>query len=65
MLDMVHYLNSMIEKVLKPHIPKQGGHFKAIPQALLEVLLGSFGSFILGGTKVLVCGSSALQAAAE
>ena len=42
-----------------------GGHFEIVSQALLEVLLSLFRAFVLGGTKIPLCGDSTLQAAVE
>jgi len=42
-----------------------GGHFDIVSLALLEVLLGPFHAFVLGGTKIPLFSGSALQAAAE
>ena len=42
-----------------------GDGFKIISNAVLEVLLGPFCSFVLRGTKVPFCDSSALETAAE
>jgi hypothetical protein len=50
---------------LIPKVGALGGHFEIVSQALLEVLLGPFHSFVLGGTKFPLCCGSALQAPAE
>ena len=48
-----------------PKVGALGGHFKIVSQALLEVLLGPFCAFVLGGTEIPLCGGSTLEATAE
>ena len=50
---------------LIPKVGALGSHFEIVSQALLGVLLGLFCSFILGSTKIPLCGSSTLQATAK
>ena len=50
---------------LIPKVGALGGHFEIVSQALLEVLLGPFCSFILGGTEIPLCGGSTLDAIVE
>jgi hypothetical protein len=63
----VSWLASQVEPSnnLIPKVGALGGHFEIVFQTLLEVLLGPFCAFVLGGTEIPLCGGSTLEATTE